>query len=283
LAAKTRGEDIVGKSWNYGNLPKKRKKRKKYNKGGKAKEWTQEQINILSMADTELAAELYPYLENNPVAKLGLDSYLFEQGKIDPDNFNQKLLKIRTDPNIVKIYKALQEGRTDVRVSPAAAKYNRKTDQITMNMLGGWHKTNPEITGKIPQKEFIFTQGEYGPETVWAGAHGKKGQISNLIHELTHRGANYLQQNLPEYSRESIDKAIKENKPIPIYKQMLDDHPAMEVGDREVADKLGIQFQGVNYRNSKKRAEWRKKAIKRTWKAKPHLSKRYPSTKTWNY
>ena len=50
-----------------------------------------------------------------------------------------------------------------------------------------------------------------------------------------------------------------------------------------VADKLGIQFQGVNYRNSKKRAEWRKKAIKRTWKAKPHLSKRYPSTKTWNY
>ena len=272
------------RTWNY-TIPKKRKKRKKYNKGGKAKEWTQEQINILSMADSELAAELYPYLENNPVAKLGLDAHLFEQGKIDSDNFNQKLLKIKTNPDIMKIYKALQEGRTDIRVNTKAAEYNRKTDQITMNMLGNWYKTNPEITGEIPQNEFVFVEGEYGPETIWAGAYGKKGQIANLIHELTHRGANYLRQILPEYNRESIDKAIKENKPIPIYKQMLDDHPAMEVGDREVADKLGIQYLGIDYSkyNPEKRAKWREKAVKRTWKAKPRLSKRYPSTKSWNY
>jgi len=290
------------RTWNY-TIPK---KRKKYAGGGRAatsvgdpeigsiekdKEYTQNQIDILSMADTELAAELYPYLENNPVAKLGLDSLLFEQGKMDPNNFKQKLLNIRTNPNIAKIYKALQEGRTDVRVSTTAADYNRKTDQITMNILSGWYKTNPEITGEIPQNEFILTQGEYGPErkkyakTIWAGAHGKKGQIYRLIHELTHRGANYLQQILPEYSRESIDKAIKENKPIPIYKQMLDDHPAMEVGDREVADKLGIQYLGIDYSkyNPEKRAKWREKAVKRTWKAKPRLSKRYPSTKSWNY
>jgi len=274
----------MGRSWNY-HLPK---KRKKYAKGGKIKKWTQEQIDILSMADTELALELYPYLENNPIAKIGLDSLLFEQGKMDPNNFKQKLLNIRTNPNIAKIYKALQKGRTDIPVNTTAATYNRETDQITMNMLSGRYKTNPEITGEIPQNEFLFTEGDYGgkygPKTIWAGAYGKKGQIATLIHELTHRGANYLRQILPKTTEKAVIKAEKTGKPIPRDLNWLDYHPAMELGDREIADKLGIQYQGVDYGPVKeKSAKQRKKAIRYVWKAKPNLSKRYPSTKSWNY
>jgi|TARA_R110000824_G_scaffold400330_2_gene607610 hypothetical protein len=268
------------RTWNYNTAPA--KKRKKYAKGGK--------IAALSMADNEFAAELYPYLDDNPVAKIGLDAYLFEQGKMDPNDFEQKLLNIRTNPNIKKVYEALQEGRTDIPVNPAAADYNRKTDQITMNMLSGWYKTNPEITGEIPQNEFLLTQGEYGPErtkyakSIWAGAHGKKGQIKNLIHELTHRGANYLKQTLPKTTKKAVIKAVETGRPIPEDLNWLDHHPAMELGDREIADKLGIQYQGVDYGPVKeKSAKNRKKAIKYVWKTNPRLSKRYPSTKSWNY
>ena len=208
------------RTWNYNTAPT--KKRKKYVKGGK--------VAALSMADNELAAELYPYLDDNPVAKIGLDAYLFEQGKMDPNDFEQKLLNIKTNP--------------DRTMYSAAAMYNNKTDQILMNRLGNWYKTNPEITKEIPQKEIGFVEGDYdgkyGPKAVHMGAYGKKGQIKNLIHELTHRGANYLERAMPEYNKKTVVDAIERRKPIPVATYMLDDHVAMEIGDKKLADKFKI-------------------------------------------
>ena len=60
------------------------------------RKYTQKQIDALAgIADAEFIQALYPYTKDRPLARLGLDAHLFEAGQIDPDNFKQKLLKIK--------------------------------------------------------------------------------------------------------------------------------------------------------------------------------------------
>ena len=141
----------------------------------KKKKLTQKQIDILSMADNELASELYPYLDELPLAKLGLDPQLFEEKNIN--KLKQKLLNIKTN---YKEWKELPENKY-TRVSGT---YAPSEDAIKINKRGNFYYTSPDETGSSYLKE------------------GREGQIATLIHELRHRGGAKLNR-LKGYERRS--------------------------------------------------------------------------------
>ena len=88
------------------------------------RKYTQKQIDALAgIGDAEFAQTLYSYTKDRPLARLGLDAYLFEAGQIDPDNFKQKLLNIKQYPT-----QRLQ--RSDGNV--VAGRYLREEDTIKL-------------------------------------------------------------------------------------------------------------------------------------------------------
>ena len=141
------------------------------------KKLTQKQIDILSMADTELAAELYPYLDELPLAKLGLDSQLFEDKNIN--KLKQKLLEIKTN------YKQWKELPKD-KYTTVSGTYTPSTDAIKINKRGNFYYTSPNETGRSYLKE------------------GREGQLATLIHELQHRGGAKLNRLKGYNSRDPL-------------------------------------------------------------------------------
>ena len=107
------------------------------------RQYTKKQLAALSMADTELASELYGYLENRPFAKLGLDAYLYEY----PKGEKQKLLPIETVP---QDQLGANTRVTGFRSPKSSAQYDPQKDRISM---GVGFSRNEQITSLIHELE----------------------------------------------------------------------------------------------------------------------------------
>jgi len=152
------------------------------------RKYNQNQIDALSMADTELASDLYGYLENRPMAKLGLDAYLYEY----PKGEKQKLLPIETVP---QDQLGANTRVTGFRSPRSSAQYDPQKDRISIGVG--------------------FSRNE---------------QITNLIHELEHRGQKLFYEANPDYrTYEDVGSVTKDTFHAEIYKR-----------DAETRKKLGL-------------------------------------------
>ena len=139
------------------------------------REYNQKQIDALAnIGDAEFSQALYSYTKDRPLARLGLDAYLFEAGQIDPDNFKQKLLNIKQYPNKRMGY-PIGGGRYKL----VAGQYNITDDVIN-----------------IYKDAFEYKDKKTGETKVGKGYSGP-GQIETLLHELEHRGYKFLQKIVP--------------------------------------------------------------------------------------
>jgi len=171
------------------------------------RQYTEKQLAALSMADTELAAELYPYLENRPMAKLGLDAYLYEY----PKGKKQKLLPIETIPQ--------NQLGSNTRItgfrSPnkSIAQYDYKKDKISMSQ---------KLFRPVDKYESYQEYSERQPMAM------RKEQIAILIHELEHRGQGLFYKANPNF-KDKVTNVDQDTFHAEIYK-----------GDAETRKKLGL-------------------------------------------
>ena len=198
----------------------------------------------LQLADNELASELYPYLKNRPMAKLGLDAHLFEAGKIKPKEFKQRLLDIKTN------YRQFLTLAKD-EVTNIAGTYDSDEDSIVINKLAEY----PRLLVKRDGKEYVQT-GKHSP---------RKGRIETIIHELAHRGYALLDQLVPE------DYKGPES--------WYYEHRAMTPGDIDTADQLGIHTFAKTGIKEEHANKYTKHRLKKAAKENPYITQRYPSMK----
>ena len=198
----------------------------------------------LQLADNELASELYPYLKNRPMAKLGLDTHLFEAGKIKPEDYKQKLLEIKTNYR-----QFLNLAKNEV--STTAGTYSQDEDSIVVNKRAEY----PVLLVKENGKDYVET-GKHSP---------RKGRIETIIHELTHRGYALLDQLVPE------DYKGPQN--------YYYEHTAMTPGDIDTANQLGIHTFAKEGLKEQRANAYTKKRLKQAAKENPYITTRYPSMK----
>ena len=148
------------------------------------RQYTKKQLAALSMADTELAAELYPYLENRPMAKLGLDAYLYEY----PKGEKQKLLPIETIP---QDQLGSNTRITGFRNPKSIAQYDYKKDEIKMSQ---------KLFKPVDKYESYQEYSERQPMAM------RKEQIAILIHELEHRGQKLFYKANPDYKETNVSQ-----------------------------------------------------------------------------
>lgn len=141
------------------------------------RQYTEKQLAALSMADTELAAELYGYLENRPMAKLGLDAYLYEY----PKGEKQKLLPIETIP---QDQLGSNTRVTGFRSPKSIAQYDYNKDKISMSQ--------ELFTRPVDKYKSYQKYSERQPMAI------RNEQIAILIHELEHRGQGLFYKANPD-------------------------------------------------------------------------------------
>ena len=198
------------KTWNY-HLPK---KRKKYAKGGrtkKAREYTQKQIDILKMMDTEYLSEVYfdPRAQN-PYAKMGMDygDDLIRVHNLDPDSPYYRDYGGQYQPAAGKGYE--QYKHTEARKDYMPEE---------MNLLKELYQKVPTTEGK----DYIFVDPykERGIETgkiiddqggsrdlEWKNVPKSKDSLKNtIIHEFMHKG--FVDWNKLVEGNKKLKKRIK--------------------------------------------------------------------------
>ena len=198
----------------------------------------------LQLADNELSSELYPYLKNRPMAKLGLDVHLFEAGKIKPKDFKQRLLGIKTN---YKQFLNLAKNE----ITSILGKYTSDNDVVVVNKGAEY----PRLLVKKDGKDYVQT-GKYSP---------RKGRTETIIHELAHRGYQLLDQLVPEDYR----------GPQSYYYE----HTAMTPGDIDTANQLGIHTFAKEGLKEQRANAYTKKRLKQAAKENPYITTRYPSMK----
>ena len=226
----------------------------------KSRVYNQKQKDILAMADTEFVAEIYPYLKDRPLAKLGLDSHLFDQGKLNAEEFKQKLLNITRDYH--ELVNLSEKGYVTTGGKIKTASYYPGLDKIEL------------------KKTAALTRKQYEPEGIIYQAFEKKGLLQTLAHELEHRGSVLLDSIIP--------KSYKDPQ----------DHGAIASRDEKMMKQFGDYYSRVSSYTPKKSLEAKQdKRIKEAFEkgyvepfigmlseedkkrlSKRKLSRRYPST-----
>jgi len=182
----------VGKSWNYGNLPK---KRKKYAVGGrtkKAREYTPSQIAALKMADNEYLAGVYfdPRAQN-PIAKMGMDygQDLIRVHNLDPDAPHYRSYAGQYQPAAGKGYEQYKHMEIYKKYHPEQINLMKEmyekvpTTEGKDYIFADPYKERGRVTGKI-----IDDPG--GPRHLeWQNIPKSKHEQKNtIIHEFMHKG-----------------------------------------------------------------------------------------------
>ena len=205
------------------------------------REYTQKQIDALSMADAELMLEVAPYLKDRPRAKIALDAHLFDIGAMSQEQFKTKLLNIVSDYNQEMKLPDYYDSRGNLLgtvTGTFAGTYTPSEDKITIKKAG-------KISTDVKTEDISYDRRKF---------------ISTLIHELEHRGAKLIDDIANRYGDEERDhKAI---------------HFSDVVTDRE----LGIKYQGTGggeggdyYLQKKETYDLLRK--------RPEVAKRFPSIK----
>jgi hypothetical protein len=222
---------------------KDKKKNKKINaqiKKALGREYTQEQIDALSMADTELMLEVAPYLKDRPKAKIALDAHLFDIGAMPQKQFKTKLLNIVSDFNqetkLPDYYDS--KGNLNAVTGTFAGTYNSPKDKITIKKSG---KIGEDLkTGEVD--------------------YDRRKTIFTLIHELEHRGAKLIDAIANRFGNEERD------------------HKAIAFSDEVTAKDLGIKYQSKYKGDSGSFFEQQKETYDLLRK-RPEVAKRFPSIK----
>ena len=215
------------------------------------RKYTQKQIDALAnIGDAEFAQALYSYTKDRPLARLGLDAYLFEAGQIDPDNFKQKLLNIKQYPT-----QRLQ--RSDGNV--VAGRYFREEDTI-----------------KLFADAFIYKDKTTGKRKKGKGYKGP-GQIETLLHELEHRGYKFLNTIVPLEDYVNVATGSQADSEI--------QHIGMYDREAKTAKDLNIEREAVfnpdDYTQKDLILNIQKEREKKGLKSS-RVKKRFPSIKQYN-
>jgi len=223
---------------------KDKKKNKKINaqiKKALGREYTQKQIDALSMADTELMLEVAPYLKDRPRAKIALDAHLFNIGAMPQKQFKTKLLNIVSDFN--------EETKLPDRYDSQGNLMSAKTT----NFAGTYNSTEDKIiigkTGKIGED---LKTGEVD--------YDRRKTISTLIHELEHRGAKLIDAIANRFGNAEKD------------------HKAIYFSDVVTDRELGIKYDGVDKGDSGVFFEQQEETYD-LLRERPKVAKRFPSIK----
>ena len=168
----------------------------------KSRTYNQKQIDALAMADTEFAAELYPYLKDRPLAKLGLDSHLFDQGKLSAKEFKQKLLNITRDYH--ELVNLSEKGYVTSGGKIKTATYSPDSDEIEY------------------KKTAALTRKQYEPKGTIYQAFEKEGLLQTLAHELEHRGSVLLDSMIPKSYKDPKDHGAISSRDLKMMKQFGD-------------------------------------------------------------
>lgn len=219
------------------------------------RKYNQKQIDALAnIGDAEFAQALYSYTKDRPLARLGLDAYLFESGKIDPDNFKQKMLNIRQYPNKRMGYD-LGGGKYEV----IGGTYNRTDDVIN-----------------IYRDAFKYKDRKTGEEKIGKGYSGP-GQIATLLHELEHRGYQFLNSIVPLEEYVNVATGSQADAEM--------QHISMYDKEAKTAKNLNIEhetlFNPDAYKKKNLVLDIQKKRERKGLKSS-RVKKRFPSIKQYN-
>ena len=179
----------------------------------------------LMMADAEFQAALLPYLKDRPLAKLGLDSYAFDAGKITPENYRKRLLNIES---------RFTAGYGFGRDSLLAGAYDPGSDKIQVyddyfpttyyaidprdKRMG---KSRITSAGNKPRTSFTQLPNRNYGEFVQRSRREitKKHEIEKarkvddlvtLLHELEHRGLDVLEKlNEKQYDYDYVKSSYE--------------------------------------------------------------------------
>ena len=220
----------------------------------------------INIADTEVQAELYKYLKNRPLAKLGLDAYLFYFRK-DPSLMKEKEMRNMPLP-IYRVgqneldgdHRAEYTSKDEIKMGPDADR-GSFIDPVRLGM--------PKSAGIQEEK----TRDQY---------------IKFLIHELEHRGGQFLK----DWEKENAFRYIKKDGSNPIERdRKLDprkfDHGAISYYDYKHAEDFPDAAVStppkrgagsiLDYIPSAKAAAARNRRIKRMFEDDPTVRERFPS------
>jgi hypothetical protein len=226
---------------------KDKKKNKKINakiKKALGREYTQKQIDALSMADAELMLEVAPYLKNRPRARIALDAHLFDIGVMPQEQYKNKLLNIVSNYNeqLKLPDRRDAEGKLISSISKRTiAEYDPAEDKI---ILGKSARVGKDLkTGKQD--------------------YDRRKTIFALLHELEHRGAKII---------DAIAGRLGDTER---------DHKAIAFSDVVTAKDLGIEYDS-SYKGNKDAFVEQQKETYDLLKKRPKIAKRFPSIKQYN-
>jgi len=222
----------------------------------------------INVADTEVQAELYKYLKNRPLAKLGLDAYLFNFRQ-DPSLMTRHFKEMKNMP--LPIYRVDKD-----RLPNDKAEYTFM-DEILMSPTAD-------------EGEFVHSSRLGKPESEgYQYAKSRDQYIKTLIHELEHRGGQFLRN----WEKDNAFRYIKKDGSNPIEQdrklepQGRTDHGAISYYDYKHAEDnpdavistpptRGVAAQS-EYNPSARAAAARNRRIKRMFENDPDVRERFPS------
>lgn len=268
-------------------------------------------IAALMMADAEFQAALLPYLEDRPLAKLGLDSYAFDAGKITPENYKKRLLNIESSftsgigfDRMTLLKGSYDPGSDKIQVykdySPptyyAIDARDKRMGKSRITSAG--NKPRTRLT-QLPNQDFgQFLQRSRRKLTEKHEIEKarKVDEIVTLLHELEHRGLDVLEKINKydkydsDYVESPYERRLESYRDLPIgeqmAKEMADEHQGIYTRDMRDYRRLGYVPDYRLMPSPKLSREYYPSAeidveqemyMQKKLKENPELGKRFPS------